>query len=95
MVQIDPVLTAWVLIPLPFLSLSIYYVNDKINRGSEAIQRQLSFLTTSAQEFFSGIRVIKSYAQEEMAINQYANESEEYKQRVSIHLAKIESIFCH
>ena len=63
MVQIDPVLTAWVLIPLPFLSLSIYYVNDKINRGSEAIQRQLSFLTTSAQEFFSGIRVIKSYAQ--------------------------------
>ncbi|MEC8627862.1 MAG: ABC transporter ATP-binding protein [Bacteroidota bacterium] len=92
MVQIDPVLTAWVLIPLPFLSLSIYYVNDKINRGSEAIQRQLSFLTTSAQEFFSGIRVIKSYAQEEMAIYQYANDSEEYKQR-SIHLAKIESIF--
>ena len=92
MVQIDPVLTAWVLIPLPFLSLSIYYVNDKINRGSEAIQRQLSYLTTSAQEFFSGIRVIKSYAQEDMAITQYAADSKEYKER-SIHLAKIESIF--
>lgn len=92
MVQIDPVLTAWVLIPLPFLSLSIYYVNDKINRGSEAIQRQLSYLTTSAQEFFSGIRVIKSYAQEDMAIDQYAADSKEYKER-SIHLAKIESIF--
>ena len=58
----------------------------------KAIQRQLSYLTTSAQEFFSGIRVIKSYAQEDMAIDQYAADSKEYKER-SIHLAKIESIF--
>jgi len=51
-------LTLYVLSPLPILALTIYYVNTLINKKSERIQAQLSGLTTTAQESYSGIRVI-------------------------------------
>ncbi|MBU6340869.1 MAG: ABC transporter, partial [Bacteroidetes bacterium] len=65
MLQVSVHLTMWSLLPLPFLSLSIYWVSNLINRKSERIQQQLAQLTSTAQEVYSGIRVVKSYAQEE------------------------------
>ena len=59
MLQVNVELTLYALIPLPILSVSIYYVNNIINRRSEEIQRQLSNLTSIAQESYSGIRVLK------------------------------------
>ena len=35
-------LTLWTLLPLPILSVSIYYVNTLIERKSDEIQRSLS-----------------------------------------------------
>ena len=57
-------LTLYVLSPLPILAIAIYLVNNLINKKSEQIQAQLSDLTTNAQESYSGIRVIKSFVQE-------------------------------
>src|SRR5204862_363283 len=57
-------LTVYVLAPLPILAITIYYVNTVINKKSERIQALLSDLTTNAQESYSGIRVIKSFVQE-------------------------------
>ena len=90
--SINPTLTLYVLIPLPLLSISIFYVNGLINRGSEAIQRQLSTLTSDAQESFSGIRVIKSYVQEAAVRASYDSASDDYKEK-SLHLARIEAFF--
>ena len=50
----DPLLTLYVLAPLPILAVTIYYVNNMINRKSERIQASLSDLTTNAQESYSG-----------------------------------------
>jgi len=61
MFSVNTTLTLYALIPLPFLSFSIYYVNNIINRRSEEIQESLSGLSTFVQEAFSGIRVIKSF----------------------------------
>jgi ATP-binding cassette subfamily B protein len=47
-----------------FLLITIYFVNNTINKRSERIQASLSDLTTNAQESYSGIRVIKSFVQE-------------------------------
>ncbi len=92
MVRINPTLTLYVLLPLPILSLSIYYVNNIINRRSEAIQAQLSELTSRAQEVFSGIRVVKAYAQEDPMARHFDQECIEYRER-SMGLARVDAIF--
>ena len=61
----DPQLTLYVLAPLPLLAATIYLVNNIIHKKSEALQATLSSLTTNAQQSYSGIRVIKSFAQED------------------------------
>ena len=92
MLSVNAELTLYVLIPLPILSVSIYYVNNIINKRSEAIQQQLSYLTTVAQEVYSGIRVIKSYVQEKTYAGYFEKESEEYKEK-ALDLARVEALF--
>ncbi len=64
MLRVNAMLTLCVVAPLPLLALSIFYVNKIIFRKSSRIQEQLSALTTTAQESYSGIRVIKAFVQE-------------------------------
>jgi len=92
MLSINWQLTLWVLLPMPILTVSIFYVNNIINKRSEEIQRQLSVLTSSAQEYYSGIRVLKSYVQEKLALQFYGNESEIYKNK-ALKLAKVQALF--
>jgi ATP-binding cassette, subfamily B, multidrug efflux pump len=61
MFMISPTLTWYALSPLPFLSISIFLVNNKMERRSEEIQKSQSKLSTFVQEAFSGIRVLKSF----------------------------------
>ncbi len=92
MLQINVSLTFWVLLPMPFLIFSIYKVQSYINVRSKKIQEKLSDLTTQAQEFYSGIRVLKSFVQEKYAKEVYKTNSEEYK-TASLKLARIEALF--
>lgn len=88
----NPRLTFYVLSPLPILAVTIYYVNTIINKKSERIQELLSGLTTTAQESYSGIRVIKSFVQEKVMMGFFNKNSEAYKDN-AIALAKVESIY--
>lgn len=92
MLSINPTLTLYVLLPLPVLSISIYYVNSIINRRSEQIQVQLSHLTSIAQESFSGIRVIQAYAREKTTGKFFEQECDEYKDR-SLGLSRVDALF--
>lgn len=92
MIDVNPLLTLYTLSPLPFLALIIYYVNHIIHRKSEKIQAQLSNITSIAQESYSGIRVIKSYVQEEGMIEHFEKASEDYKIS-SVSLAKTDALF--
>jgi ATP-binding cassette, subfamily B, multidrug efflux pump len=92
MLSINVSLTLWSLLPLPILSLSIYYVNNMINERSEKIQRSLSGLSTFVQEAFSGIRVIKAFVREKDSAADFSKASEDYKVK-SIRLTKVESLF--
>jgi len=92
MFKVSVTLTLYTLIPLPILSLSIYYVSSKINFRSTLIQKQLSVLTSVAQEVYSGIRVIKSYVKEDQFASHFEKESEEFKSK-SLDLAKINALF--
>ena len=92
MVSVSPILTFYSLLPLPFLVIGIYYVSTQINRRSEKIQRQLAALTSTAQEAYSGIRVVKSYVREEPIVNHFATQSEVFKEK-ALSLAKIDNAF--
>ncbi|GAA4449923.1 ABC transporter ATP-binding protein [Rurimicrobium arvi] len=92
MLRVNPLLTLCVLIPMPILGISIYYVNRLIYKKSEKIQSQLSDLTTTAQEAFSGIRVIKSFVQEKNIMRFFDAHSEAYKHS-TINLAMTEAIY--
>ena len=88
----DHMLTVYVLAPLPILAITIYVVNNIINKRSERIQALLSDLTTNAQESYSGIRVIKSFVQEKAMLEFFDNNSEDYKAN-AIGLAKMEALY--
>ncbi len=92
MLKEDPLLSLYVLTPLPILAITIYYVNTIIHQRSEHIQALLSNLTTNAQESYSGIRVIKSFVQENAMLRFFSHNSEEYRKN-AVNLAKVESIY--
>ncbi|HXS37690.1 MAG TPA: ABC transporter ATP-binding protein [Flavipsychrobacter sp.] len=92
MVHVNPMLTLYVMLPLPILAFSIYYVNKIIYKKSGKIQAQLSDLTTTAQESYSGIRVIKSFVQEKNMLGYFKDNSEKYR-KSSINLALTEAIY--
>jgi ATP-binding cassette subfamily B multidrug efflux pump len=92
MIDIDLKLTMYVLLPLPVLAISIYYVSNTINKKSTKVQEQLSDITTQSQEAFSGIRILKAYGREQHSINEFEKQSLEYKRR-TMGLVKIESLF--
>ena len=85
-------LTLYVLSPLPILAITIYFVNNVINKRSEQIQAQLSDLTTNAQESYSGIRVIKSFVQEMSMLRFFARNADKYRNS-AVNLAKVEAIY--
>lgn len=92
MLKVNAQLTWYVLMPLPVLSLGIYYVNNLILTRSTAIQVQLGKLTAFAQEAFSGIRVIKSYALEEAYHADFERELDAFRAK-SMNLVKVDALF--
>lgn len=92
MYNVSPTLTLYTLLPLPFLSYTIFKLSTEINKRSTAFQQNLSKLSTFSQEVFSGIRVIKAYSLEEQYQANMVDLSEESKQK-SMSLARVNSFF--
>ncbi|MDH3711283.1 MAG: ABC transporter ATP-binding protein/permease, partial [Cyclobacteriaceae bacterium] len=80
------------LLPLPVLSVSIYFVSSIMNKRSEEIQRSLSTLSTFVQEAFSGVRVLKSFVREVDSENRFARESRDYRNK-SLRLTFVNALF--
>ena len=80
------------LIPLPFLVVCIYLVQNIINIRSEEIQVSLSNLSTYVQESFSGIRLIKSFVREINFENVFKSKSIDYKDK-SVNLQYVLALF--
>ncbi|HTE31757.1 MAG TPA: ABC transporter ATP-binding protein [Chryseolinea sp.] len=92
MFTINEKLTWYALSPLPILSLSIFLVNNMVERRSEQIQKSQSRLSTFVQEAFSGIRVLKSFNREMESISKFAVETERYRKE-SLRLTKVQALF--
>lgn len=92
MLEVSVKLTLYALLPLPILSITIYFVSSLIHKKSAIIQKQLANLNSISQEVYSGIRVIKSYVQERAFGKYFKQESDEFK-TMSLDLAKVNALF--
>ena len=92
MFLISKTLSLYVLIPLPLLAITVYYVSNKINSNSELVQKQLSNITTISQEVFSGIKIIKSFTNEKSVFNNFLANCKDYTKK-QLSLIKIEAFF--
>lgn len=92
MINIDPMMTFYTLVPLPILSVLIYKVASTISRKSREVQKQQSTISSLVQDTFSGIRVIKSFNTEESTKVQYEDEATLYENK-ALSLAQTEAFF--
>lgn len=63
---------------LPMVSLAFVVIGRRMHQRFESVQAQFGALSTYAQENFSGIRVVKAYAQEDYEIKHFSDASTEY-----------------
>jgi ATP-binding cassette subfamily B multidrug efflux pump len=81
MIAIDPRLTLYSLIPLPFVSLSVKFFGSAIHKRFEKIQAQLSEVSAVAQEALAGVRVVRAYRQEQAELERFRRSNVEYLER--------------
>ncbi len=65
---VNPSLTFWALLPLPFMAGLVAFIGKKIQKLYKQVQESFSGLSDYTQESISGIRVIKSFAREESSL---------------------------
>jgi len=92
MYNVNARLATLVLLPLPVMTVLVYFVQEQINRRGERVQEKLSDLSTFVQEVFSGIRVVKAYGREKSFGENYHQEANDYR-KVSMDLVKVNALF--
>ena len=78
MLAISPRLTLYALLPLPIISLSVWFFGDRIHRGFEGVQAQFAALSARVQENLSGVRVVRSFAREDRELDDFAELNRQY-----------------
>lgn len=91
MVKLNILMTIFVLLPMPIIAIVVYNIGRKVHIAFKAVQDEYSVLTATAQESFSGIRVIKSYNRQDYEKDKFAEQSEEYLFR-NLRLARLQAI---
>lgn len=81
MLKLSPVLTLWVLLPVPIVAITVRYFGAIIHRLSEQIQAALGVLSTRAQENLTGMRIVRAYAQEKTEIEIFDRANRDYVDR--------------
>ncbi len=81
MLRINVKLTLLLLIPMPFVSLTVKFLGQQIHVRFEKIQEFFSDITARTQENLTGVRVVRAYAQEDAEIEKFQQLNREYAKR--------------
>lgn len=85
-------LTIIALFTLPFITIIVSKFGKVIHKRFRLVQEAFSDLTDSTQENFAGIRVIKSFVQEDLAIEEFTKVNENNFEK-NLQLVKVSGIF--
>ncbi len=92
MLSIDARLTLIALVPLPLVSLSVWYFGRATHQRFESIQAQLSDVSAIVQEGLAGVRVARAYRQEAHEMERFRSANQEYIAR-NLALIRIQGLF--
>jgi ATP-binding cassette, subfamily B, multidrug efflux pump len=92
MMSINVKLTFLSLIPLPFVTLVALKFGKNIHKRFLKVQKAFSKLTDMVQENFSGIRIVKSFVQEQKEYEKFLKENENYLE-TNMSLVRVNGIF--
>jgi ATP-binding cassette subfamily B multidrug efflux pump len=81
MVYISKTLTFYTLTISPFIAITTYYFGNMVHMKFERSQEGFSLLSGKAREFITGILIIKNYAQEKEAIEDFNEVNKDYLAR--------------
>jgi len=81
MLAISPRLTALALLPLPLISLTVWFFGDRIHHRFEQIQAYFSSLSARAQENLAGVRVVRAFAREQRELDDFRELNQGYLER--------------
>ncbi len=81
MLRISVRLTLMLFVTMPLVSLTVKYFGQQVHVRFEKIQEFFSQISARAQENFSGVRVVRAYAQEEAEIVAFNSLNRQYAER--------------
>lgn len=88
----SPRLTLCGLLPLPLLSILMYFLAKAVHSRFTAIQEAFADLTARAQQDVAGIRVVKSYVREDFQDEAWAEASRDYLEK-QMSLVRVYALF--
>ena len=78
MLTISPRVTAYALLPLPLVSLSVWYFGERIERRFEAIQQRFAGISAKVQENLAGARVVRAFTREGREMAEFRELNQDY-----------------
>ncbi|HXL82458.1 MAG TPA: ABC transporter ATP-binding protein [Pyrinomonadaceae bacterium] len=91
MFMIDWRLTSLLLVTMPLVSLTVKFFGQQVHIRFEKIQEFFSQITARAQENFTGVRVVRAYAQEGAEIAAFNKLNRQYAEK-NLSLVRIDSL---
>src|SRR5215203_219646 len=84
-------LTLLLFVTMPLVSLTVKFFGQQVHTRFEKIQDFFAQITARAQENFTGVRVVRAYAQEEAEMAAFNNLNREYAER-NLGLVRVEAL---
>ena len=91
MIMLNWWLTLLLFVTMPLVSLTVKYFGQQVHTRFEKIQDFFGQITARAQENFSGVRVVRAYAQEEAEMAAFNNLNWQYAER-NLGLVRVEAL---
>lgn len=92
MLAVNVTLTAFALMTLPLAAAATKYFGARIHERSEQIQEYFGLVTAKAQENFSGVRVVRAFAQEAAEEAAFDAMNREFVRR-NLQLVRLSALF--
>ena len=84
-------LTLLLFVTMPLISLTVKFFGQQVHTRFEKIQEFFGEITARAQENFSGVRVVRAYAQEDAEMAAFNNLNWQYAER-NLGLVRVEAL---
>jgi len=91
MIMLNWWLTLLLFVTMPLVSLTVKFFGQQVHTRFEKIQDFFAQITARAQENFTGVRVVRAYAQEEAEMEAFNSLNWEYAQR-NLGLVRIDAL---